>query len=188
MISMVRDSQPAAAQAGARYTRRSLFATLMAVPLLGAGSAELGQIRTVYILSMGNGLDQYLANQLTAQGVFQVVTDPHKADAIFTDQIGTKFEYQMEELYPPPPPPEEEKDPEAEGKEEDEPSTEELVKQEVPRFSTFGRGKGNLFLVGRQSRNVVWSIYKVPKNSSSKELNKIALQIVEQLKAHRGGI
>ena len=36
---------------------------------------------------MGSGMDQYLANQLTNAGIFEVVTDPKKADAILTDNV-----------------------------------------------------------------------------------------------------
>jgi hypothetical protein len=68
------------------------------VPAFPASQAELSSVRNLYILPMGSGFDQYMANQLTMQGVFQVVTDPEKADALMTDQIGAKFERQMEEL------------------------------------------------------------------------------------------
>ena len=50
-------------------------------------------------------MDQYLANQLTTLGVFQVVADPQKADAIITDRLGEPFEAKLKDLYPPPPPP-----------------------------------------------------------------------------------
>ena len=73
--------------------------------LFAAVRPELKQINTVYILAMGNGVDQFLANQLTSAGVFQVVTDPKKADAILTDRVGEPFEKKLDELYPPPPPP-----------------------------------------------------------------------------------
>ena len=45
---------------------------------LGVSAAGLGDIKTVYLLPMSNGLDQYLAQQLTAGAVLQVVTDPQK--------------------------------------------------------------------------------------------------------------
>ena len=50
---------------------------------------------------MGNGFEQYVANQIAGQSVYDVVTDPDKADAILTDQIGFRFEHQLDELYPP---------------------------------------------------------------------------------------
>ena len=43
---------------------------------LEAERAGLRQVQSVYLLPMGYGLDQYLANRLTAEGVFEVVTDP----------------------------------------------------------------------------------------------------------------
>ena len=54
-----------------------------------AGAAGLDDIKTVYLLPMTNGFDQYLAIRLTTGVVLQVVTDPEKADAILTDRIGT---------------------------------------------------------------------------------------------------
>ena len=51
-------------------------------------------------------MDQFLANQLTTDGVLQVVTDPQRADTILTDRIGEPLESKFKELYPPPPPPE----------------------------------------------------------------------------------
>jgi hypothetical protein len=69
---------------------------------LGLGAAELGQVRSVYLLSMGRGFDQYLANRLTTEHVFQVVADPKRADAVLTDHLGEAFEERMKELYPPP--------------------------------------------------------------------------------------
>ena len=40
----------------------------------------------------------------TAEHVFQIVTDPKFADAVFTDQIGEGFQTKLEELYPSPEP------------------------------------------------------------------------------------
>lgn len=181
------------------WGRRGALSLLLGLPLLGAGAGDLAGVRNVYLLPMGQGLEQYLANQLTVQGVYQVVTDPLKADAIFTDQIGPKFELQMEELYPPEPEEsvepeaaEETKGEEAKGEEaakKDEPEeSEEELTPEVSRISTFSRGKGNVFLIQRDSGSLLWSIYLRPKDSSSEQLNKSAKKIVEQLKAARGSI
>jgi len=68
-----------------------------------ASAAELAAGRTVYLMPMGRGLDQYIANRLTRTHLLQVVTDPVKADAIITDQVGTMFEDLMKDLIPPPP-------------------------------------------------------------------------------------
>src|SRR6266498_3415335 len=41
-----------------------------------ACAADLSNVHNVYLLKMTKGLDQYLANRLTGDHVFQVVTDP----------------------------------------------------------------------------------------------------------------
>ncbi len=56
-------------------------------------------IKTVYLLPMASGLDQFLAVRLTTGSILQVVTDPQKADAILTDHIGASFEQRLDELY-----------------------------------------------------------------------------------------
>jgi hypothetical protein len=76
-----------------------LFSSL-AVALAAPPKTELTQVHKVYLLSMTNGMEQYLANRLTGLGVFQVVTDPMKADAIFTDGIGDAFESRLADWYP----------------------------------------------------------------------------------------
>jgi len=147
-----------------------------------AQNPQLKQVNTVYILSMGGGMDMFLANHLTALHVFQVVTDPQKADAILTDRLGEVFEDRLKELYPPPAPPKvEEKDKDkddksAKGKDW---SGSDIPK---PRASSFNRGKGNLFIVDRKSRTVIWSIYEEPKGSSPGDLDKVADKIVKHLK------
>src|SRR5258708_4695886 len=65
--------------------------------------ADLAGVRSVYVLPMARGLDQHLANRLTNDHLFQVVTDSKMADAVFTDHIGEAFQTQMEALFPPPP-------------------------------------------------------------------------------------
>ena len=53
---------------------------------------------------MSKGLDQYLANRLTNDHVFQVVTDPKLADAFLTDRVGESLQSKLEEIFPPPAP------------------------------------------------------------------------------------
>ncbi len=65
-------------------------------------AADLANVHTVYVLKMSQGLDQYLANRLTNDHVFQVVTDPRLADALLTDRIGESFQAKLEELFPSP--------------------------------------------------------------------------------------
>jgi cell division protein YceG involved in septum cleavage len=43
-----------------------------------------------------------------------------------------------------------------------------------------------VFLVGTKSREVLWSIYELPKDTSSKELDRIASAIVSRLKKDMG--
>jgi hypothetical protein len=86
-----------------------LFACLGAL----ACAADLSTARTVYVLSMSRGLDQYLVNRLTSEHVFQVVTDPKLADVIFTDHVGEAFQAQLELISPTPVPEEEEDAPAA---------------------------------------------------------------------------
>lgn len=193
----------------------ALLCALFAVPAFSADQAVLSAVKKVYLLPMSHGFDQYLANQLTMQNVFQVVTDPKLADALITDQIGMKFERQFDELYPPPPEPEEPAEASADTtagekkagdtgtgeaktdekkaskKKADEqeaqaPAAELLGDLQRP-ISTFSRGKGNLFLVDRASRAIIWSSRYVPKNSSSEALNKAAAEVVAELHESIGG-
>ena len=48
------------------------------------------------------------ASRLTEDHIFQVVTDPKQADAVFTDQIGEIFEAKLADLFPAPDPKESE--------------------------------------------------------------------------------
>src|SRR5216684_1552033 len=88
--------------------------------------ASLPEVQAVYLLPMTGGLDQYLANRLTAGGVFRVVTDPKLADAIFTDQLGAGFEQKLVDLFPP-----------AESKDNEK----DKGDKPAPHISTFGHGR-----------------------------------------------
>ena len=84
----------------------ALFVHLaLAAAAFASVNPQLHQVKRVYILAMGSGMDQYLANQLTTAGIFEVVTDPKKADAIVTDNVGEAFQKKLDDLYPPPAPP-----------------------------------------------------------------------------------
>jgi hypothetical protein len=209
----------------------ALLAGVLPLALAAAPNAQLARIHSVYVLPMGNGLDQYLANRLTNLGVFRVVTDPQKADALLTDNLGEAFESRFEKLYPAakpeaakpeaakpeaakpeaeepeagkkPAPPEAAKGPDpgaakgaakdqakpaakpkAPGDEDEEaaPSSSFEVSSPVAvPVSTFHRAKGTVFLVDRQERDVVWSTYLKPKNSTSGELHRAAGRIAEEL-------
>ena len=140
------------------------------------------EVKTVYLFRMGNGLDQYLASELSKQGVYTVTTDPRQADALLTDTVGEAFEKKFLELYAPPAP--EKKD---DDKKDD--KKEGLVVPAAPRVgsSTIGRGKGTIFLVERKSRNVLWSMTRQPKHSGTGEMVNHARKIVAALKKELSG-
>jgi len=158
---------------------------------------ELGTVRTVYLLPMGRGLDQYLANRLTNDGVFRVVTDPKSADAFFTERIGEGFEAQVANLVPPPPPPRPAAEPapaEKNGKKAKEetpkapPINETANKLENPLMnSSFGRGRGTIFLVDAKSHQVLWSAFEPAKGTAAREMDRTASEIVTRIKKDLGG-
>ncbi len=173
----------------------------MALSLCAASNPQLKQVNAVYILAMGNGVDQFLANKLTSAGVFEVVTDPKKADAILTDRLGEVFEKKLDELYPPPPPPMPAKSDDKDAKNDDRNATsddkdakpnvdaarrvQDLTGGGVQRVtsSSFNRGKGNFFLVDRKSRTVLWSVYEPINDSTPSNLTKVAGKVVKRLQA-----
>jgi hypothetical protein len=147
-------------------------------------AADLPAVHTVYLLKMSKGLDQYLANHLISGHVFRIVTDPKLADAVFTEQIGESFQAKLEEISPTPeiakpaPPPKPDKA-------EDDTGMGGLVGDTVNKLaqptSSFGKAKGTVFLVDAKSRQVVWSLYRPSKDGSSKEMDRIANDIVNRL-------
>jgi len=135
-------------------------------------AGDLSGVKAVYLMPMSGGLDQYLAVRLTSGGGIQVVTDPQKADAIFTDRIGANFEQSMQDMY-------------GEKKKSDgKLSSDDFAR---PTSQPGSRGKGSLFLVDRQSRVVLWSTYAKPKSTASEEMNHLATKIAEQLGKDRTG-
>jgi len=170
------------------------LALLLCCPALLAFGADLAGVKNVYVLKMSRGMDQYLANRLTNEHLFQIVTDPKLADAILTDQIGDSFQAKLNELYPPPPPPQPEQKPEKEEKSDKADKKKagdeldamamfsEASNKLAPVTSSFGRSKGTLFLVDAKSKEVVWSTYDPPKDSTSRQLDRTANDIVSRLK------
>jgi hypothetical protein len=177
---------------------------LSAALTLAAVNPQIKQVNTVYILAMTSGMDQLLANQLTKLSVFQVVTDPQKADAIITDRVGEPFEAKFGELYPPPPPPKpdpkpdakqpdskadaKQPDPKPDAKSDEGAKASSADKKQpqdlggVARVNSFGRSRGTIFIVDRKSRAVIWSTYEQPRDSSPGELSKTAEKVVKRLK------
>jgi hypothetical protein len=119
-----------------------------------------------------------------------VVTDPNKADAILTERIGPGFEDRMLELYPPAEPPKTEEAKDKEKAKKDEAPTaigipdlsEASNKVSTRTVSSFGGGKGTVFLVSVKSRDVLWSTYAKAKDSRSEQLEKTASKICTELK------
>lgn len=170
--------------------KRLLFLLCCSGALLGG--AELSGVHAVYFLPMSRGLDQYLANRLTNDHVFQVVTNPKLADAVFTDRIGEAFETQMEDHFPPPAADKAKPEAKKEGKKEEEVRapglpTDTVNRQSNPSFnSAFGRGKGMVFLVDVKSRQIIWSAYEPPKGLALSDLDRAASGIVARLKKEMG--
>jgi hypothetical protein len=144
-----------------------MFVLLGAVAAAAASAAspDLSEVKTVYLLPMSGGLDQYLAVALTNGGVLKVVTDPQKAEAVFTDHIGAGLEQSLHELYQP-----------AEKIENGKPAD-----NFKPTMTPLSRGKGSIFLVNRTTRAVLWSTYAPPKDNQSDSLNRLAVRIAGQL-------
>jgi hypothetical protein len=137
---------------------------LLLAASLAASALDLGGIKTVYLLPMGNGLDQFLAIKLTTGVILQVVTDPQKADAILTDHVGGSLEQKLHDLYGP--------------KKEQESDSFAPAK---PTSQPMSRAKGAIFLIDRKTRNIVWSDYEQPKNTTQPEINRLADRIATKL-------
>jgi hypothetical protein len=145
-----------------------MFAVIAAMAVVAgtavAANPELTEVKSVYLLPMSGGLDQYLAVALTTGGVLKVVTDPKKADAVLTDRIGAGLEQSLRDLY-------------ASGEKQDDKSDDDYKRAMAP----VSRGKGSIFLVNRGNQTVVWSTYALSKDSRADSLNRLAAKIAGQL-------
>jgi hypothetical protein len=167
-----------------------------------AAAADLSAVKNVYVMPMSRGLDQYLASRLTAVGVFSVVTDPKLADAVLTDRVGDSLQSQLEIISPTPKPETEEEDTEPVDKATKAKAAKAAKDQDnnspIAAFgansgsagagaapnqpSSFGRSKGNIFLVDTKSRQVLWSTYDPPKTNAARDLNHTASDIVSRIR------
>lgn len=138
-------------------------------------SNSISSVHKVYLTPMAGGLDQYLAETLTREGLFAVVVDPKQADAVWSERVDPAFTDTLKDLYPPPAPPK------AEKKETGD------VQIEPPRKRSIGGGRGNIFLVGVGSRQVLWSTYLKLQDRSPKAMHRAAQNIVKQLKKDLAG-
>lgn len=136
-----------------RFPILAVFATLACAQYAGP--------KTVYILPMAAGLDQYVAQWLTKDHILQVVADPKTAEVVMTDRLGEAFEQKMKQIRP----------------------TDEK-KSDDSFHNTFRSTKprGTIFLVDAKSRQVLWSAYqKPPRSNSDADLNRSAEQIAKKL-------
>lgn len=158
-----------------------LKVVLASLALMGlASAADVTSVSRIYIMSMAGGMDQYIALRLTTGNVMQVVTDPQKADVVMTDRIGSGFDERWNELYPPPPPPKSEEKGK-DGKDKDKKDNTDLFTVQRGASQPMSRGRGAYFLIDRQTRNVIWSIYARPKSSDASDVNRTADQIAKEL-------
>jgi hypothetical protein len=144
-----------------------------------AAAPGLREVRTVYLLPMANGFDQFLASRLTRGGAVLIVADPAKADAIFTDRLGSNLERKLDELYPPPAKPE---PAESEKKKDETAEASAQFANAAPPVpvSSFSRGKGTLFLVSAESRSVLWSTFEKSRGVEPEALNKMADRVASR--------
>ncbi len=163
------------------------MALFSAAGIAQAGNAEaLAQVKSVYILPMSRGMDQYLANGLTRGAVVQVVTDASKADALLTDHLGANFEASVKDLYPEVKPAEpaklegkkEEKAPVADAK----PEESQMKSSGADRPMVSGRSRGMVFLVKRGTSEVLWSAYYDPSIRKPSDLDRMAGKLSSILK------
>lgn len=157
------------------------MAVISAAGIAQSVNAEaLAQVKSVYILPMSRGMDQYLANRLTRGAVVQVVTDASKADALLTDHLGAGFEASVKDLYPQAKPAktEDEKASAPDAKPEDS----QMKSSGADRPLVSGRNRGMVFLVKRGTSEVLWSSYYDPAIRKPKELDRLAGKLSAGLK------
>lgn len=160
-------------KSSAKLPLTPLFAAAAALLLGSVAPAAAPDIHNVYVLPMPGGLDQHLADRITRNHLYQVVTDPHAADAFLTTRIGPSFEQSMAGLFPP-------ATEEKETSKKDAGSGGTSVNHGGLKSTTSG---GTIFLVDARSRQVVWSDFEVTSNSTPKALDREAGRIAKKLAA-----
>ena len=134
--------------------------------LLAVSALSQPALRSVYLLPMADGLDQYLAGQIAREHVMQVVADPKMADAVMTDRLNPAFAQTLAKLHP---------------RDEDDEA------DQLHHSFKSATAKGSLFLVDVKSRQVIWSSWDKPaRNSSGARLNDEAGRIVKKLQITLG--
>lgn len=141
-----------------------------------AAGAQASNPDLLYVLPMRGGFDQFLSNHIATAKLFRVVTDPRTAGVFLADRIGEPFERKMAELN-------------SQRQDEDKKKSDSRTggsqkEHEFPTASfSSGAAKGNVFLVDARSRQVIWSGYVKPKNSTADELNRTARKVAELMAA-----
>jgi hypothetical protein len=117
--------------------------------------------RTVYLMPMAGGLDQYLAQWLIQQHIAKVTTDAKMADIVITDHLGQALEEKLAELHPG--------------------DAKKPASDPIPRFQS-SYSRGTVFLVDAKTRQVLWSDYeKAPSTRTGPHLNDQAERIANKL-------
>jgi hypothetical protein len=143
--------------------KRVLLPFVFALTAFGQAAGVHHEARSVYILPMAGGFDQFLAEQLTRDHVMQVVADPKTADAVLTDRLGEPFERKLAKIHP---------------RDEDDDDAAETH----PGFRS-STAAGTIFLVDLKSRHVLWSDFEKPGRSNSQgALNRKAARVVKNLR------
>ena len=163
--------------------RISCWAVLLVAASLWSHAAEAPQLQNVgkvYLWPMSNAFDQYLAQQITAEGLFEIVVDPKLAGTIMTEKIDNTFLQSLDELFPP------------EGGSDNKENTADKAKTGDSLESDFrmrrpgnhpkGAPRGTLFLVDVASRKVIWSTYLKEFDADPNALHKQARGVAGKLK------
>jgi hypothetical protein len=149
------------------------YAIILIALLCGSGFAAnihlSPRFRTVYILSMSDSLDQYIASRLTSSRVLWVVLEPASADAVLTETLDENFWNWIARTYPAT-------------------TTASANNGTANRTAGPPPGKrhGTIFLVDPHRGVVLWSTYDLAKNSLPVELDRSAFRITSQLRTAFG--
>ncbi|HET9218086.1 MAG TPA: hypothetical protein VFR18_13965 [Terriglobia bacterium] len=150
------------------YTKARLHLLFGLALLCGPAQADdyrdLKQVKTVYILGMVNGLDQFLANRLTNSGAIWVVLDPVNADAILTDRLDEDFWKWLTNRYP-----------------RNSANSTAGQKQNDLRLAAQRVSPGTIFLVDPRTRLVLWSAFESVRRPSGPTLDQAAGRYTKRL-------
>jgi len=151
-------------------------------PLTAADIERLGKVDKIYMWPMSNSLDQFLAEQVTTEGVFDVVVDPKRAQAILTDRVSSTFLKGMEELFPSLEEIAEAAKEAEEGEDDAAAAFAGALRPERSPIHSSSQARGAVFLVDVTSREVLWSTFLDDYDTTPKALHKQARLIVQRLK------